>query len=166
MKEFSMPKTTIWHHIHNIKLSNKHIAIIRSKQGGNKIKSQRNWERVRKQAKEIFNSGNKYPCALLAMLYWVEGNKKNFVFTNTDGRMIKFYLVILKKYFNINKSDIKIIIRVFENLNIKECLKYWSNILELPKEKFSIYINDGGKRGKAQYGICRLSIKKAVICTN
>lgn len=161
MKEFYMPKTTVWHHIHNIKLSKKYTALIKAKQGGSKIRCRNEWHKANKHAQKILNSENRYPCALVAMLYWAEGNKKDFVFTNTDGQMIKFYLTILKKYFSINGDDIKLTLRIFSNLNQKECLQYWSNITAFPKEKFIVYLNDGGTKGKAKYGICRLTIKKS-----
>lgn len=155
-----VPKTTIWHHIHNIKLSPKHIALIKMKQGGSKIRSQNEWLKSREQAREVLSGGNKYPCALMAMLYWAEGNKEAFAFTNTDGKMIKLCLIILKKYFKIKETDIKLTLRIFTNLNRNKCLRYWSEATELPKNKLIIYLNDGGTRGKAQYGICRLTVKK------
>jgi hypothetical protein len=160
MEEFSMPKTTIWHHIHDIELLPEYIKLIKSRQGGSKIRSQNNWIKAEMSAREILNSKKRFHCSLLAMLYWAEGSKRGFVFTNTEGKMIKFFISILKKYFNINDDKIDLTIRIFSNLNRKECLKYWSDITGLPKGRFRIYLNDGGTKGKARYGICRLSVKR------
>lgn len=160
MTAFSMPKTTIWHHIHGIKLPEKYIANIKSRQGGSKVRSQNDWDRADKHAKEILKSVNKYPYSLLAMLYWAEGNKRDFIFTNTEGAMIKLFLHILKNYFGVEEKRLKLTIRIFSNLNKKVCIKYWSNMTGLSKNKFIIYLNDGGIKGKAKYGICRITIKR------
>jgi hypothetical protein len=162
IKKTSLPKTTIWHHIHSIKLSPKDVALIKSKQGGSKIRSKNEWDKADADAKEILRIGGnkKFYCSVLSMLYWAEGNKKGFVFTNTEGNMIKLFILILNKYFDISDNRIDLIIRVFSNLNKKECLSYWSKVVGLPKNKFRIYFNDGGTKGKAKYGICRLSVKK------
>lgn len=160
-KEFLMPKTTIWHHIHDIKLSKKYIAIIKSKQGGSKIRNQKDWLKANKHSQEILKSEDKYPCSLIAMLYWAEGNKKDLVFTNTDGQMVKLYLAILRKYFNISEDRIKITIRIFSNLSRKYCINYWSDATGFSKDKFIIYLNDGGIKGKTIHGICRVTIKKS-----
>ena len=38
--KLSIPKTTVWHHIHNIKLSPKHIARLKARQGGSAERKQ------------------------------------------------------------------------------------------------------------------------------
>lgn len=157
-----MPKTTIWHHIHNVRVPKKYIAVIKSRQGGSKIRSQKEWDKADFHAKEMLkNKQSQYYCSLIAMLYWAEGSKGAFAFTNTDGQMIKLYLDILKKYFNISDDRIRLTIRTFSNLNEKECLNYWTNVTGYPTEKFRIYLNDGGVRGKAKYGMCRLAVEKS-----
>ena len=163
IKKTSLPKTTIWHHIHTIKLSPKYVKLIRSKQGGSKVRSENEWNRADDEAKKILRveGDRKFYASVLSMLYWAEGNKKEFIFTNTEGDMIKLFISILKKYFNIDNDRIILTIRIFSNLNQKNCLDYWSKITILPKNKFRIYLNDGGTRGKAEHGICRLSVKKS-----
>jgi len=159
VKEFSIPKTTIWHHIHTIKLNKSQIKLIKSKQGGSKKRSESQWRDAKTEAEELLKSVDKSFYILFASLYWAEGNKKGFVFTNTDGKMIKLFVLILKKYFHIQREDIKITIRIFSNLNEKKCVQYWSKILDFPKNEMRIYMNDGGTRGKAEYGICRITVK-------
>ena len=34
VRELSIPKTTVWHHVHNIKIAPKYISLLRSKIGG------------------------------------------------------------------------------------------------------------------------------------
>jgi len=159
MKEFSMPKTSVWNHIHNIKLPEKIKKEIRSRQGGSKKRSEKKWEEAKKQSLLLSKGRNKLFYTAVAMLYWAEGNKKGFVFTNTDGKMINFFIFILEYYFGIKREDIKITIRVFSNLNKKECIDYWAKILNTPKQRITVYMNDGGTKGKARFGICRLTLK-------
>ncbi len=159
---FSMPKTTIWHHIHKVKVPKKYLIAIKSRQGGSKIRSQKEWVSADCHAKKVLkNKKSKYHCSLMAMLYWAEGSKGAFAFVNTDGQMIKFYLGTLKKYFNISDDRLILTLRIFSNLDKKECVNYWANITGFPPEKFRIYLNDGGTRGKAKYGMCRLTVKKS-----
>lgn len=159
VKEFSMPKTTIWHHIHDIKLNKSQIRLIKSGQGGSKKRSESQWRDAKMEAERLLKSAEKNFYILFASLYWAEGNKKGFIFTNTDGKMIKLFILILKKYFHIQQGDIKITIRVFSNLNEKRCVRYWSEILDFPKKEMRVYMNDGGTKGKAEYGICRITVK-------
>ncbi len=161
MSELSMPKTTVWHHIQKISLSQQAIALIKSRQSSSKIRSENNWKRARDQAKKLLKNKHRYACSLAAMLYWAEGNRKGFVFTNTDGRMVKLFLTILREDFEIKEEDIKLTIRIFDNLNKRECVAYWSRVTGLPKKKFMIYLNDGATKGKARYGICRLAVRKS-----
>ncbi len=163
MKEFSMPKTTIWHHIHDIKLSKEHAALIRKKQGGSKIRSQNDWVRAEQHARELLRGKSKYPCSLVAMLYWAEGSQGQFTFTNTNGQMIYLFLDTLKKYFDIEEARIKITVRIFSNLNLSEneCVRYWVKSTGLPKNNFKVYLDDGGAKGKAEHGICRITIQKS-----
>lgn len=159
MAEFSMPKTSIWNHTHDIELTDEAKNKIKSKQGGSKRRSERAWEEARKQSSAILKSKYRLFYTIIAMLYWAEGNKKGFVFTNTDGKMINLFIFILEHYLGIKKEDIKITIRIFSNLNKKECVHYWSDITKTPEDRIIIYMNDGGARGKAQFGICRLTLK-------
>lgn len=160
MREFSLPKSTVWHHIHTIKLTEKQKVINRLKQGGSKLRSERNWENAKNESKKILqNKENRHLLSLAAALYWAEGNKKGFVFTNTDVKMIKLFIKILENEFKIKKDRIKITIRIFSNLNRNECIRFWKKNLEIRKNDITVYMNDGGTKGKAHYGICRLTVK-------
>ncbi|AKM78631.1 MAG: hypothetical protein UX49_C0005G0024 [Candidatus Wolfebacteria bacterium GW2011_GWC2_46_275] len=163
MQEFSMPKTTIWHHIQDITLSEEQAATIRAKQGGSKIRSQKDWAKAEECARELLNGPSKYPCSLVAMLYWAEGSQRQFTFTNTNGQMIHLFLDILKNHFGVEESRIKITVRIFSNLNLTkaECIQYWTHSTGLPKDTFKVYLDDGGTKGKAAHGICRIIVQKS-----
>lgn len=158
--KLSIPKTTIWHHIHNIPVPSKYVSILRSKRGGSSKRKQRNWEEAQKFAQELLRGPQRELAIIVAMLYWGEGSKKKCEFINSDGRMIKSYLGILRKAFNIPEESIKPILRIFSGMDRKECLNYWSGITGLPKQRFLIRFNDGGTKGRTRYGMCRITIKK------
>lgn len=75
--------------------------------------------------------------------------------------MIQTYLVVIRNVFNIPEIMIKPTMRIFSGMNKNECLRYWSQITKIPKNRFIVRINDGStSRGKTQYGMCRITIKK------
>lgn len=94
------------------------------------------------------------------MLYWAEGTKKVCDFINSDGRMIKLYLGILREVLKISELNIKPTIRFFSNAEKKNCLNYWSKITGIPKHRFAVRMNDGGTRGRTEYGMCRISLTR------
>jgi len=158
--KFCIPKSTVWHHIHNIKVLPKYIPILKAKRGGSTKRKQRNLEEARKHAQELLRSSNRDLSIVIAMLYWGEGTKKRCEFINSDGRIIKSYLIVLRDVFNISEKFIKPIIRMYSGMEKKECLNYWSRITKIPKNKFIIRFNDGGTKGRTKYGMCRIKIKK------
>ena len=160
VKELSIPKTTVWHHIHNVEVPPKYAAILRARQGGSSERKQRNLEKARKRAQELLSSPNRHLSIAIAMLYWAEGSKKGCQFINSDGRMIRCYLTILRDVFNMPEESIKPTMRIFSGMDRKECLNYWSRITKIPKHKFVIRFNDGGTRGRTKYGMCRITVRK------
>lgn len=158
--KLSIPKTTVWHHIHNVPVSPKYISILRSKCGGNSKRKQKNWEEARKLANELLRNPHREFAVIIAMLYWGEGTKKVCEFVNSDGKMIKCYLGILRNIFNIPEELISPTLRIFSGMDRKECLDYWSNITGILENKFIVRLNDGGTRGRTKYGMCRIIIRK------
>jgi len=158
--KLSIPKTTVWHHIHNVPISPKYALILRSKCGGNSNRKQKNWEEARKLANELLCGPQREFAIIVAMLYWGEGTKKVCEFVNSDGKMIKCYLGILRNVFNIPEEFISPTLRIFSGMDRKECIDYWSDITGIPKQSFIIRLNDGGIRGRTKYGMCRIIIRK------
>lgn len=158
--KFSIPKTTVWHHVHNIKIPKKYAIILKSKQGGSANRKQINLEKAKQCAQELLNSSSKEFLIVISMLYWGEGSKKVCEFINSDGRMIQIYLVILRKILKIPEKSIKPTMRIFSGMNENECLNYWSKITKITKNNFLVRFNDGGIKCKTKYGMCRITIKK------
>ena|SRR3989344_1508366 len=163
MSEFSLPKTTIWHHVHKIKLSPKTILKLRSAGGRtSNARKQRALEKATKEALVIIDSDLRYQVSLLAMLYWAEGdNKNNFSFVNTNADMIKLVIYILGECLGVKKDQLLITVRYFTGMNRSGCLEHWSRITGVPKNKIRMYYNDGGSRGRTEFGMCRIGVKKS-----
>ena len=161
MKELSLPKTTIWHHIHKIKLTDKQIKVLKSNQGGSRIKKELDLKKADEESIIILSSKHKYLVSLLAMLYWAEGDNKNaFSFVNTNANMIKIFIQILETCFGIKKERLIVTVRYFTGMNRYECLNYWAEITKVPKNQIKMYYNDGGTRGRSAFGMCRISVRK------
>ena len=158
--KLSIPKSTVWHHIHNIKVLPKYIPILEAKRGGSAKRKQKNLEEAKERAQKLLRSPNRDLSIVIAMLYWGEGTKKRCELINSDGRIIKTYLVVLRDVFHISEEFIKPIMRIYSGMNEKECLDYWSRITKIPKHEFIIRFNDGGTRGRTKYGMCRIRVKK------
>jgi hypothetical protein len=162
MIKMQMPKTTIWHHVHELELSEESLKILKAKQGGSTRREQRNWEDAKERAANLLKGPHRDSVVALAMLYWAEGNKKkgcNFV--NTDGNMIFTYLLILRKVLNIPEPSIMPTLRIFTGMDGPICLAHWSKITKIPADRFKVYLNDGGSRGRSPFGMCRITISKA-----
>lgn len=158
--KLSVPKTTVWHHIHKIQVLPRYIPTLKAKRGGSAKRKQRNLEEARKYAQKLLLSPNRDLSIIIAMLYWGEGNKKRCEFINSDGRIIKSYLIVLKNVLHVPKEFIKPTIRIYSGMNREASLNYWSRITGIPKHKFVVRFNDGGTKGRTKYGMCRITVKK------
>lgn len=156
----SVPKTTVWHHCHEVEILPKYIKLWNSKRGGSAKRKQKNLENAQIIAQQLLNGLKRESAIMLAMLYWSEGNKKACEFINSDGRMIDLYLKLLTELLDITKKMIKPTMRIFSGMDEQECLRYWSDITRIPRHKFIVRINDGGTRGKTKYGMCRITVKR------
>lgn len=96
---------------------------------------------------------------LSALLFWCEGNKTqlNMVrFTNSDPKMIKLFLYLLRKGFNLDETKFRCLIHLHEYHNEKEQIKYWSKITNIPQDQFhnSYRKPNTGKRKRKDYPGC------------
>jgi len=158
--KLSIPKTTVWHHIHNIKVSEKYSLILKGKRGGSAKRKRINLEKALEYAQKLLQNPTRELSIIIAMLYWGEGNKKRCEFINSDGRIIETYLIVLRDIFNVQEEFIKPTMRIYSGMNRKECLNYWSRITKIPRHKFIIRFNDGSTKGRTKYGMCRITVKK------
>ena len=152
---------TVWKYIKNIDILPKYQDIWKAKRGGSKAKSNRDWQEAKLNAVKIIKDiGFKEKMLVLSCIYWGEGNKTELNLINSDPSMIKVVINCLKE-LGVKDDELKISLRLFENINKKEAISFWTDILNLPCNTIQkINIISGKKIGKLKYGMCRLRVKK------
>jgi len=133
------------------------------KRGGSTKRKRILEEKAKKEAKQtIISLSKKEKIIFVSALYWGEGNKKDFNLINSDPDLVKIFVKGLRDLFDISSDRLKISIRIYEDLDEKKCLNFWSKITEVPTEKFvSVNVLKGKKKGKLNYGMCRVRVEKA-----
>lgn len=132
---------------------------------------------INKAKSEINNLNESYLKIIGSILYWAEGSKqkehdpsKELVFSNSDPKMIKVYLLWVKKCLLIKPSDI-----VFEMYIHKTYQKtqnslatYWSKVTNFDKSCFQkVYFKKNKvhtmrkNKGKDYHGVLRISVKRS-----
>ncbi len=160
---YSLPKTTIWHYIKELVLSDEQATLLRSRQGGSAIRSKDKWRLARESAVGFLRGVDLRAgwTILIAALYWAEGTKySGFVFTNTDEFMIKIFLGILRQHLAVKDDEIDVLIRTSGNMDPQICRRYWSNVTAIPYKRVRINYNAKQNKSKSIHGMCRLTIRK------
>lgn len=162
IQKYDVAKTTVWHHIKKVEVPADSFRRIRSLQGGSARRSQEEWFLAEKHAKTLLTlfDEEKIWVVLFVALYWAEGSKGNFVFTNTDEKMIRIFLKIIRNRFHILNSNIDILIRTCTPMDPINCRKHWSKITNIPFKDIRINHNDKQNKSKTDFGMCRITIKK------
>ncbi len=105
---------------------------------------------------------------ILAVLYLTEGAKwkshRGLMLGNTDPIIIKLYINLLKKCYNISSNDLKCRISYRADQNINTLEKYWSEITHIPLKDFYKTKPDprtiGKPTRKKEYkGVCVITCK-------
>jgi len=102
------------------------------------------WEKWREEArveakKEFPLLANDHIFIAGLMSYWAEGDgkiKNPCRFTNTDYRMVIIFINFVIKILKVSKNKIRITLIIYPDLIEKDCIKFWSNKIKLPKEQF------------------------------
>ncbi|MDD5145501.1 MAG: helix-turn-helix domain containing protein [Candidatus Pacebacteria bacterium] len=97
-------------------------------------------------------------------LYWGEGakNQTSLSISNTDPSIIKFFVAWLTKSMKVPKERLQIQLQLYNDMNIKEEVNYWSEILEIPFSQFTKpYIKKTSKnrinhKGGFGHGTCNM----------
>lgn len=75
---------------------------------------------------------------ICAILFWAEGNKdfSHIRFTNSDPTMISTFLKYFRQAYVLDEKKFRACIHLHEYHNSKEIHKFWSNITQIPLNKF------------------------------
>ncbi len=77
---------------------------------------------------------------LCSFLYWCEGAKLNNThirFINSDPKMIKTFLALLRKSFELEEKKFRALIHLHEYHNEKKQKKFWTKITGIPPRQFN-----------------------------
>jgi transcriptional regulator with XRE-family HTH domain len=160
--KINLPKSTISKYANNVKIHPKFIKKWAGKRGGSSKRKLLKEKRALVYSRNFLSAiTRKERILFLSALYWAEGSKKDFGLSNTDPDLIKVFINGLRNDFEIKESDIRVSIRIYEDLNKEKCLNFWSKITGVKKENFcSINILAGKRHGKLKYGMCRIRVLK------
>ena|SRR4030043_1653304 len=161
-RKFKIGNGTVWRYIQNVEILPKYRQIWEFKRKGSiKRKIEAENKAYNKALKTISSLSMQEKILISSALYWGEGNKKDFSLTNTDPELIKIFVYGLNKVFKIPKKRIRLNIRIYEDMNSKECINFWLKTTGLNHKNFSsVNILKGKKLGKLKYGMCRIRILK------
>lgn len=161
-RRLSLPKSTVSTHIREVTILPQYYPRWLERRNAAKINSEKGWRTAIKKAKAIFPSLTKRELALIgATLYWGEGTKRDFGLSNTDPQLVSVFVYILKKVWGIQEKDLKISLRIYEDLDRRACLEHWSKIVGFElNDRTSVNVLRGSKQGKLKYGMCRIRVKR------
>lgn len=161
----SVPKSTVLRQIRDVEILPQYYDRWLNRKKSAKRLLERNLLTARKQAGEwVDNISDKESIIIASMLYWAEGSKKDFSISNTNPDLIYTFINAMRRSFKLKNSDFKISLRLYEDLNKAECLKFWSKITDINlDDSTSINTLKGSKKGKLKYGMCRIRIRKSGI---
>ena len=77
----------------------------------------------------------------LALLYWGEGAKtdKRLAFINSDPKLIKTYLSLLRAAFDIKEEKLIAWLHLHSYHNRSEMITFWSGVTGIDKNQINIY---------------------------
>lgn len=161
----NLPKSTVSRYVDGVEILPQYYSRWLERRNASKIISARQWEQASKKSQRLIDGLTAKELLLIgASLYWGEGNKKDFSFSNTDSEMIRIFVHILRNIFHVNPEDIVISIRIYEDLDAAPCLRHWSKVTGISLgAKTSINVLIGKKVGKLKYGMCRVRIRKGGV---
>src|SRR3989344_2022798 len=95
---------------------------------------------------------------ICAMIYWCEGSKspRGMRFTNSDPKLIKRFLELLKSSYNIEWGRVRVCLHLHSYHDIKKQTRFWSEVLRIPIDQFNkpFLKPNTGKRIKDNYPGC------------
>lgn len=135
-EQIGVSPNTVWRHVKRYR-SSCEISLVKDKSvkiGVHAAKSKAVIHRVESNriADDVFKKYSSEPEFLFGCaLYWGEGTKQKFQFTNTDKSMIRFFVEWTKKY--IPNTKISFDIRLPDISAKDTVINFWSDVVENPK---------------------------------
>ncbi|HLM84018.1 MAG TPA: hypothetical protein VK254_02315 [Candidatus Bathyarchaeia archaeon] len=154
-------KATIYKYIYNVKILQKFKMRWDNLRRSSVLRMIESQERARAEMQgSIGKLNTRDKVLIISCLYWAEGNKKDFILTNTDPVLIKCFVEYLSE-IGVKRTDLRVTIRVYEDINIQEACKFWAGVVGIKANEIrNLNILQGKKKGKLQYGMCRVRVAK------
>ncbi|HMB17507.1 MAG TPA: helix-turn-helix domain-containing protein [Candidatus Paceibacterota bacterium] len=146
----------------------------------NKLQTKKAKERAKKQRekskKDIKKISKENLMILGAALYWGEGYKRlvrrngikktahPISLSNSDPKLIKWFIRFLEEVCDIDKKDMKVSVRIYNHMNKEKILEFWQKVTGIPKNNFKTrnYISSASKRKRSinrlPYGTAKVSV--------
>ncbi len=152
---------TVFRYIKDVAILPEYRELWRVKRGGSKYRAFRAFEEAKQRAKKLLsNIEDRDRMFILAALYWGEGTKRELNLINGDPELVRVFVSCLRT-LGITNDQLKITLRIFEDMDRKKVVTFWSQMLEMKRQHIaSINVLKGKKKGKLQYGMCRVRVKK------
>lgn len=142
----------------------------------NHLKKVESQELARMEAAHILRSVSERDRLVSGIaLYWAEGSKAEstfgFIFVNSDPAMISFMYRWLLEVMRVSKEDIYLHVSINEihKPRIEKVLRFWSNLLDLPRSQFAktFFMKVAQKKiyenHDVHYGVCRLGVRRSSL---
>lgn len=104
-------------------------------------------------------------------LYWGEGAKGRGIvsISNTDPKVAKFAFFWMTQILRVPISKIKVGLHIYKDMDVEETIKFWSKVLNLPKEQFNKpYIKKTNREGLTYksfgHGTCKIEYYSVSLC--
>lgn len=145
---------------------------------GSYIASRNKIERTKKLIEESTKAGKKEVGQLYSRdkfiagiaMYFAEGAKSstNVAFSNSDPRSIKFMADWFRNICHVPEEKFRCNLYIHDNLDEKQAKEYWSELIDIPLEKFKksyIVKNNTGRLRKVIhiYGILRITVSDSAL---
>jgi len=149
--KFHIAKSTASLWVRNIQLDEQAIKRLNGRRLLPYYKSAVRWQEKREEEKrkiklavekivKIMKWDIKQAKIYCALLYWCEGAKgynESIRFVNSDPSLIKTFLILFRKGFQIEESKFRVLMHLhsYHNENIQK--DFWSNLTKIPKTQFN-----------------------------
>jgi transcriptional regulator with XRE-family HTH domain len=80
-----------------------------------------------------------YSILICSMIYQCEGNKSikdSITFTNSDPELIKTFLYLFRKSFNLDENKFRVLMHLHQYHNDDKQKKFWSQVTKIPPNQF------------------------------
>lgn len=180
-KVIPVAKSTLqnWLTLAGLTLTREHLRIqlrkrIENRRAGTEASRLTREKKIQKQIQLFLETAQDHMSDSLliggCLLYEAEGQKKGECkFSNSDYRLIKYFLTFIEKYFNRSRKD-DVIFRLYIHKNrtsdLERILKFWSAKLEIPKGSIKItwkYNIAKVRTNRDYFGQMSVVVRKSVI---